>query len=219
MDSENVSPWIESERVFTPQTADDHAADIEASLNWAAAHYILARRSSDASPGTGRRAVIFALGATIDHLRELGVHPSSYQPLRALHDALEDLDRGNIHPLLAKTAGNKPPPPGEHLLVRAHVAVAVDLLYRVTGDLNEACNRVARKLDAIGVNLHGNRRMARTAGVVKRWRHQIRALPKSDRVYRIYNGLLPKIEAEGFDFDEAASIILQRLRDNFNTEI
>lgn len=98
----------------------------------------------EAAP-TDRAAQLATLAAIIDFLKAPGVRePKSGASLKALFDALADLDQGTVGPLVAPTSygSAKPPLPTSTWTARAFLAAAVDLRHQLGEPLELSAERV-----------------------------------------------------------------------------
>jgi hypothetical protein len=120
----------------------------------------------------GRLSAFVALTSVIEFLSSVDPDPAMLVPLRQLHYALADLDRGKVVPLLSPTKiSGRPPDSLSHDAFRAAVASAMDVMVAAKINKKEAASEVAKELSSLGYrDLTGGRI---TATMVEGWRERM----------------------------------------------
>jgi hypothetical protein len=163
-----------------------------------------------ASPENERR---HAIGVAVKALSEFignvfALDQDLHQPLDALLYALDDLDHGQVGPLLQRSEiDHRAKKPLSESLFRADAAALMDF-YRQDGmPRKQAAMHTVSKLNELGYRVNGDRRIA--AKEVERWRDELKS-PRdaSDPAACRYNFVLEQLKAKYPSGPEMAAKIL-----------
>lgn len=201
------------------EKSDKGLVQLIADLDRATAIYQQGINDSE-NPDAGRAGVQGAIFTIGEHLDRKGLPRQCLIPLIALARAFEDLNNGVTNPLFKPSdIGVKPSLSVEERHKRRQAAIAMDLFMKAGDSKKEAARKVARKLVALGVELHQNQREADPWKVVARWRDEAISGVYGDALARTFKPHVDQILAQGIPPKKAAARLLDGLPTFLNTKI
>ena len=169
----------------------------------------------DDDRGHEREGAALALAAVTDYLTNIGFDRRLIAPLRATLAAIADIDEGTNNELfILRTSEGGAPPLGHRRAADLGMASAIMTLLMMRGGTeHEAAVRVARVLNACGVNV-AKRPGVREEAALINWRKKLKSGKKDRAAQNIYAGFCSPPQYENFSAED----LLRTLRKALSPE-